>query len=148
MNFLWFPLQVRMVEFLCETDRIFVQHKPGILVGNDAKPTFSAQTLPAGSAPSDRTFEPNATSEIPSQAENESALQSEDKESTYTSASDTLGGSTSADVHTGLGHPGSGQTSSELRHDGEHHRKNAGGHGGGLAGVGASGVESSNQMTD
>lgn len=27
-------------------------------------------------------------------------------------------GATSADVHTGLGHPGQGQTSNELRHDG------------------------------
>lgn len=44
-------------------------------------------------------------------------------------------GSTSRDVHTGLGHPGSGQTSSELRHDGQSHRKHGGG---GLEGVGAS----------
>jgi hypothetical protein len=35
----------------------------------------------------------------------------------YQAASDTLQGATSADVHTGLGHPGQGQTSSEL-HDG------------------------------
>jgi hypothetical protein len=35
----------------------------------------------------------------------------------YHQASDTLQGATSADVHTGLGHPGQGQTSSEL-HDG------------------------------
>ena len=30
----------------------------------------------------------------------------------------TIGETTSADVHTGLGHPGSGQTSREIRHDG------------------------------
>jgi hypothetical protein len=34
----------------------------------------------------------------------------------YHQASETLQGATSADVHTGLGHPGQGQTSSELRH--------------------------------
>jgi len=46
-------------------------------------------------------------------------------------------------VHTGLGRPGQGQTSRELRHE----RNNPGGHGGGLAGVGAS-VASGNQMID
>ena len=50
-------------------------------------------------------------------------------------------------MHTGLGHPGQGQTSTELRHDGQHTSKNVGGHGGGLAGVGAS-VPSGNQMAD
>jgi hypothetical protein len=34
----------------------------------------------------------------------------------YQSASSTLTGASSADVHTGLGHPGQGQTSNELRH--------------------------------
>jgi hypothetical protein len=34
----------------------------------------------------------------------------------YQSASSTLTGASSADVHTGLGHPGQGQTSRELRH--------------------------------
>ena len=47
-------------------------------------------------------------------------------------------GSTSADVHTGLGHPGAGQTSTELRHDGEKGRKNPGAS---LEGVGASTTE-------
>ena len=50
-------------------------------------------------------------------------------------------------MHTGLGHPGQGQTSNELRHDGQHTRKNVGGHGGGLAGVGAS-TESGMKMAD
>lgn len=35
----------------------------------------------------------------------------------YQKASDTLTGATSGDVHTGLGHPGQGQTSSELHHE-------------------------------
>ncbi|CAC9891737.1 unnamed protein product [Aureobasidium pullulans] len=41
-------------------------------------------------------------------------------------ASDTIGGATSAQVHQGLGQPIQGQTSSELRHDGQSHRKNPG----------------------
>jgi hypothetical protein len=36
-------------------------------------------------------------------------------EETHTSASDTLVGATSAHLHQGYGHPGSGQTSTELR---------------------------------
>ncbi|KAL5514328.1 hypothetical protein ACEPAG_2416 [Sanghuangporus baumii] len=43
-----------------------------------------------------------------------------------TTASDTLTGATSADVHSGLGHPGAGETSNELRHDGQKHRKKHG----------------------
>ncbi|KAL8786534.1 MAG: hypothetical protein Q9195_008165 [Heterodermia aff. obscurata] len=80
-------------------------HKPGLQVGNDAFPEFTAQTLPAGSAPASNTFTPNP-----------SADPTENLPSTETSAADTLGGATSADVHTGLGHPGQGQTSNELRH--------------------------------
>ena len=56
---------------------------------------------------------------------------------TTTSAQDTLVGATSADVHTGYGHPGQGQSSAELR-DGS---KAAGG----LQSVGASGARSSGQ---
>ena len=84
---------------------------------------------------------------IPGQALNDDNDRLHGKESTKTTASSTLGGATSGDVHTGMGHPGQGQTSNELRHDGQHTRKNPGGYGGGLAGVGAS-VPSSNQMTD
>ncbi|KAF2718739.1 hypothetical protein K431DRAFT_348468 [Polychaeton citri CBS 116435] len=98
-------------------------HKPGKLVGNDAVPEFSAQTLPAGSAPADRTFQPNTGSEVPPVDPSGTA-----------SASETLGGATSAEVHTGLGHPGQGQTSQELHHDGQAGRKNPGSS---LEGVGA-----------
>ncbi|EIN08696.1 hypothetical protein PUNSTDRAFT_86692 [Punctularia strigosozonata HHB-11173 SS5] len=43
-----------------------------------------------------------------------------------TSASDTLNGATSQDVHGGYGHPGQGQSSAQLHHDGAHsHRKRA-----------------------
>lgn len=43
-------------------------------------------------------------------------------------------GATSADVNKGLGKPMTGQTSTEQRHGGEHHRKRQGA---GLEGVGA-----------
>ncbi|CAD6574976.1 MAG: hypothetical protein ASARMPREDX12_007048 [Alectoria sarmentosa] len=119
------------------------KHKPGVLVGNDTVPEFHAKTLPPGSAPADRTFTPNTSSMVPGQADNSSVERDHGKESTKTTASSTLGGATSADVHTGMGHPGQGQTSNELRHGKNNSKKG----GGGLAGVGAS-VESSNQMVD
>ncbi|KAK6430898.1 hypothetical protein LTR95_012943 [Oleoguttula sp. CCFEE 5521] len=84
-------------------------HQPGKLVGNDAIPEFNAKVLPAGSAPADKTFKPNPTDEAPA---NQDAGQG------ATSAADTIGGATSADVHTGLGHPGQGQSSKELRDGG------------------------------
>lgn len=98
-------------------------------VGNDAPPEFNAQTLPAGTAPSDRTFAPNTQNEIPGQAMNPNI-----SKETWTSAQDTIGGATSADVHTGYGHPGSGQTSKELHGDGNFPGKREKK---GLAGVGA-----------
>lgn len=82
---------------------------------------FSAQTLPAGTAPADRTFKPNPTNDVPLTQSNPDA-------------GSTIQGSTSADVHTGLGHPGQGQTSAELRHDGSHTSKKQSA---GLEGVGA-----------
>ena len=108
------------------------------MVGNDAVPEFQAKTLPPGSAPADRTFQPNAGSEVPGQADNEAQLASDDKESTYTSAESTLGGSTSSDVNKGMGKPMSGQTSADTHH-GERQ---------GLVEVGASGAPSTNQMAD
>ncbi|KAL9029279.1 MAG: hypothetical protein Q9196_002458 [Gyalolechia fulgens] len=115
-------------------------HKPGVLVGNDTAPEFSAKTLPPGSAPADRTFQPNNISEVPGQADNPDVLRSHGKESTHTTASSTLGGATSGDVHKGFGKPIQGQTSSEL------HGDQSGG--GGLAGTGASGVASGTKMAD
>lgn len=100
-------------------------HAPGVKVGNDAVPEFSAQTLPAGSAPADRTFKPNTESEIPGQAMNPII-----SKETWTRAEDTLGGATSADLHQGYGHPGSGQTSNELKGDGRKDRSGLEGRGG------------------
>ena len=108
------------------------------MVGNDAAPEFSAKTLPPGTAPLERTFKPNATAEVPGQADNDAQLSSQDKESTYTSAESTLGGATSSDVHKGMGKPMSGQTAADVHH-GERQ---------GLAGVGASGATSTNKPAD
>ncbi|GES62194.1 hypothetical protein ATEIFO6365_0005017000 [Aspergillus terreus] len=110
-------------------------HQPGRKVSPyDQVPEFSAETFPPGTAPASNSYTPNTTGESGSQALNPNVERSHGKESTKTSASDTLMGATSQDVHTGLGHPGGGQTSSELRHDGQHGRKNPGV---GLEGVGA-----------
>ncbi|RDW60112.1 hypothetical protein BP5796_11718 [Coleophoma crateriformis] len=87
-------------------------HKPGLKVGSDAAPEFHAQTLPTGTAPADRTFKPDTTSEVPGQAMNPNI-----SKETWTSASDTIGGATSADVHTGYGLP-EGQASTELHGSG------------------------------
>lgn len=81
------------------------------MVGNDTHPEFHAEQYPAGTAPQENTFQPQTSKE----------------EGRY-SAADSLSGSSSADVHTGAGHPGAGQTSGG-------HRKREGA---GLEGVGAS----------
>lgn len=103
-----------------------LQHAPGVLVGNDKVPEFEAKTLPPGTAPADRTFKPQNENEVPPIGM--------DQGDELDQATDTIGGTTSADVHTGLGHPGSGMTSQEIRHDGEKGRKNPGKS---LEGVGA-----------
>lgn len=95
-----------------------LQHQPGKLVGNDAVPEFEAQTLPPGSAPASKTFQPNVT---PSAGPDQTDFEG------HPAAGDM--GSTSADVHTGLGHPGAGQSSAEL-HDNTQARQ-------GLEGAGA-----------
>ncbi|KAF5024177.1 hypothetical protein F66182_3749 [Fusarium sp. NRRL 66182] len=97
-------------------------HKPGTLVGNDAVPEFHAEQHPAGTAPPENTFKPNNADQVPAQAPHAEG---------GVPASATLGGATSADVHTGLGHPGSGQTSQELHGRGKQKGTS------GLEGVGA-----------
>ncbi|CAO2652544.1 Nn.00g008270.m01.CDS01 [Neocucurbitaria sp. VM-36] len=77
-------------------------HQPGKLVANDKIPTFEAETLPAGSAPTKDTYQPNPDL---------------NNQKLYQDASSTLTGADSSSVHTGLGHPGQGQTSSELHQD-------------------------------
>ncbi|KAH9836013.1 hypothetical protein Tdes44962_MAKER01932 [Teratosphaeria destructans] len=97
-------------------------HQPGKLVGNDAAPEFHAQTLPPGSAPADRTFKPNNISEVPPVTQTTNDI---DPEAPQPPPND-MPGATSGSVNTGLGKPIQGQTSSELHHDGQHHRKNPG----------------------
>ncbi|KAF1952208.1 hypothetical protein CC80DRAFT_422899 [Byssothecium circinans] len=85
-------------------------HQPGRKVSPaDHAPEFHAETLPAGTAPSSSTYTPNPDL---------------NNQKLYQSASSTLTGADSKDVHTGLGHPGSGQTSQEL-HDGSKGRATA-----------------------
>ncbi|KAB8224880.1 hypothetical protein RU639_006566 [Aspergillus parasiticus] len=111
-------------------------HQPGRKVSpKDYAPEFHAETYPPGTAPASNSYTPNTRSEVGSQAQNPNVERSHGKESVKTTADQSLQGATSQDVHTGLGHPGGGQTSAELRHDGQKHRKNPGG---GLEGVGAS----------
>jgi len=93
-------------------------HQPGQLVGNDSAPEFHAKTLPPGTAPKDSTFKPNPVNEIPGQANNPDA-----SESGTALAANDFPGATSKDVHTGYGHPGSGQTSAEIAHDGKSKRE-------------------------
>ncbi|WEW58928.1 hypothetical protein PRK78_004396 [Emydomyces testavorans] len=111
------------------------KHKPGVKASpRDNAPEFSAETFPPGSAPPERTFQPNPTEGIPSGALNENMEPAPGEESVRTTASSTLTGATSADVNKGLGRPFEGESSVELRHHGEKHRKHEGS---GLEGVGA-----------
>lgn len=86
-----------------------LQHKPGVKVGNDAAPEFSAETYPAGTAPRENTHQPNPKSEIPGQALNEQV------DSSARIDPLDMPGSTSGEVHnaTQFGKPMQGQTSSE-----------------------------------
>ncbi|KAI9850230.1 MAG: hypothetical protein M1824_003577 [Vezdaea acicularis] len=69
-------------------------HAPGVKASPaDHAPEFHAQTLPAGTAPPERTFAPNPTEEVPAQTANPDV----DPEG-VTSAADTLGGASSKDV--------------------------------------------------
>ncbi|KAL2834755.1 hypothetical protein BJY01DRAFT_252883 [Aspergillus pseudoustus] len=82
------------------------------------KPTHRAprpQATPTNQNPIDHSGE---------QALNPNVERSHGKESVKTTAEQTLMGATSKDVHKGLGHHGSGQTSTEMRHDGQHTGKN------------------------
>jgi len=66
--------------------------------------------MPPSSAPPDRTFEP-------------AAVENTVGDSIFPTGIEGQPGATSSDVHRGMGHPGSGMTSKELHHDGQHGRK-------------------------
>lgn len=121
-------------------------HAPGVHASpNDDVPEFSAQQVPIGTAPKDRLFEPNAAqSEAPNVAA-EGNANPDEAGARDNIAQAGIAGATSADVHKGWGHPGQGQTSTELRHDGQHSGKKQGT---GLAGVGASGAPAGNKPVD
>lgn len=105
------------------------------MVGNDAVSEFQAQTLPPGSAPASRTFQPNPTDDV---APVPNMRKDADVELKKAPADDTIQGATSGDVHQGLGKPVQGQSSKELHHDGEQSRNSDGK---GLQGVGATATE-------
>ncbi|OQU95379.1 hypothetical protein CLAIMM_01598 isoform 2 [Cladophialophora immunda] len=112
-------------EFMPHKPRDEPMEKHGHQVGQkvspaDNAPEFSAKTLPPGTAPANATFQPNPTGEVPGQAFNENVDRTHGEEGVRTDPLSTLPGATSADVHQGLGHPGQGQTSTELRHEGHH----------------------------
>lgn len=95
------------------------QHKPGVKVGNDALPEFSAEVHEPGTAPSKHTFQPNAESEVPGQAQNGAAA-----------ALDSLPGTTSGTVHnaTQFGKPAQGESSAEAHSDKTERRTGLEGH--------------------
>ncbi|KAI1391758.1 uncharacterized protein F4822DRAFT_388369 [Hypoxylon trugodes] len=103
-------------------------HKPGVKVGNEAVPEFHIEQHAPGTAPREHTFQPRPEGETPAEAPNVEAQR-------LTNPTDTLGGTTSQAVHTGLGKPIQGQTGAELHGDNQGRRKKE--HAG-LEGVGAS----------
>ncbi|KAI7406399.1 hypothetical protein KC332_g8196 [Hortaea werneckii] len=102
-------------------------HKPGVNVGNEAVPEAHIQTLPPGSAPASATYQPNPTDTAPP-TQQYRAPGYVAADAPQASAMD-MPGATSGSVNTGLGKPMQGQTNTEIRHDGQHHRKAAGGGG-------------------
>ncbi|CAI7625581.1 unnamed protein product [Penicillium bialowiezense] len=111
-------------------------HKPGVKVNEaDQRPEYHMQAFPKGTAPASNSYTPNPVSEVGSQANNPNVDRAHGKESTFTSAADTLVGATSGSVDQGFGKPLQGQTNTEVRHDGQHGRKKQSY---GLEGVGAS----------
>lgn len=100
----------------------------------DNEPVFHAETVPPGTAPRESVYVPHPN-DSGSQALNPNVERGHGKESVKTTAGQSLTGSTSQTVNTGIGKPTQGQTSTEIRHDGEHGRKNPGVS---LEGVGAS----------
>ncbi|KAL4915899.1 hypothetical protein BDW62DRAFT_117306 [Aspergillus aurantiobrunneus] len=92
----------------------------------DYVPEFNLETHPPGTAPASSSYQPNPIDHPGEQALNPNVQRSHGKESVRTTAEQTLTGATSKDVHQRAGHPGSGQSSAELHHDGQHSNKNPG----------------------
>ncbi|KEZ42890.1 hypothetical protein SAPIO_CDS5323 [Scedosporium apiospermum] len=80
-------------------------HAPGVHLGKDAVPEFSAETYPPGTAPRENTYLPNPYDESgrrPSHPEMEKPTRK---------TSETAQGGASAESHRGKGQPGQGMTS-------------------------------------
>ncbi|KAI2615311.1 hypothetical protein GGR54DRAFT_612986 [Hypoxylon sp. NC1633] len=107
-------------------------HKPGVKVGNEAIPEFHMEKHTPGTAPREDTYQPRPEGEITAEAPNVESRQ-------FTNPTETLGGTTSQAVHTGLGKPVQGQSGAELHGDlhGDHVGRRKKEHAG-LEGVGAS----------
>lgn len=92
------------------------QHKPGVKVGNDTAPEFSAEAHEPGTAPRKDAFQPNAESEVAGQAQ--------------TDALGSLAGATSGSVHnaTQFGKPAQGESSAEAHSDKTERRTGVEGH--------------------
>lgn len=99
------------------------QHKPGVKVGNDTAPEFSAELHEPGTAPNEDTFQPNPESEVPGQAQNNITT-------AQTDALASLPGATSASVHnaTQFGKPAQGESSAEAHSDKTERRTGLEGH--------------------
>ncbi|KAI1453236.1 hypothetical protein F4805DRAFT_383619 [Annulohypoxylon moriforme] len=108
-------------------------HKPGVKVGNDAVPEFHMEKYAPGTAPRENTFQPRPEGETPVEAP------FEESQHHLANPTDTLGGTTSRAVHTGLGKPIQGQSGAELHGDlhGDHTSRRKKEHTG-LEGVGSS----------
>ncbi|XDG08159.1 hypothetical protein ABKA04_007774 [Annulohypoxylon sp. FPYF3050] len=86
-------------------------HKPGVKVGNDAVPEFHMEKHAPGTAPRESTFQPRPEGDTPIPARTDA------KSEHLINPTDTLGGTTSQAVHTGLGKPIQGQSGAELHGD-------------------------------
>jgi hypothetical protein len=94
-----------------------IQHAPGLKIGKDAAPTFTAETHPPGTAPAESTFRPNPEKEIPGQALNPDASRPETEGLGRTAPLDSLPTYTSKDVHNAAyyGKPPQGQTAQDRK---------------------------------
>ncbi|KAJ5199705.1 hypothetical protein N7491_009497 [Penicillium cf. griseofulvum] len=91
--------------------------------GTDPHPEYHAQAFPPGAAPASNSYASNPVSAVPGQANDLNMAAVQENDGTYTSPADTLVGATSEGVNRGLGKPMQGETSNELRNNGQHGRK-------------------------
>ncbi|CAG8888820.1 unnamed protein product [Penicillium egyptiacum] len=96
-------------------------HKLGLKVNEaDERDEYHMKAFPSGTAPASNSYTPDPVPEVSGLVNNPNE---DAEEGTFTSAGDSLMGSTSGDVNRGLGRPMQGQTNIEVNHDGQHGRK-------------------------